>query len=317
MDVPPLPTAPFEGLVAAPHTPFDDAGELVLAPVEAQAERLLEDGVRAVYVAGATGEGLSLSVSERERLFERWVEVAAASPMRVIAHVGASSLREAVHLARKADELGVEAIASIAPPFHRPGTPEAWIEWLVPIAGAAPERPLYLYDIPELSGVSLDTARLLELARERIPNLRGVKYTRPELDLFQRCRTAGGGHFELLWGRDEALLAGLALGARGAVGSSYNFAAPLYHRLIRAFQTGDMEAARSAQRDSVALIDALAHFGYLAAAKETMRLLGVDVGAPRAPERPLLPLEKEALRIELERLGFFDRLRGHDSTPRP
>ena len=79
MDVPPLPTAPFEGLVAAPHTPFDDAGELVLAPVEAQAERLLEDGVRAVYVAGATGEGLSLSVSERERLFERWVELAAAS----------------------------------------------------------------------------------------------------------------------------------------------------------------------------------------------------------------------------------------------
>jgi len=309
MDAKPHSTAPFEGLVAAPHTPFDEAGELALAPVEAQAERLLDDGVGAVYVAGATGEGLSLSVSERERLFERWVELAAASPMRVIAHVGASSLPEAVHLARRADALGVEAIASIAPPFHRPATPEEWLEWLVPIAGAAPERPLYLYDIPELSGVSLDTARLLELAAERLPSLRGVKYTRPELDLFQRCRTAAGGRFELLWGRDEALLAGLALGARGAVGSSYNFAAPLYHRLIRAFQAGELEAAREAQRDSLALIDTLARFGYLAAAKETMGLLGVDVGAPRAPGRALSASGKEALRNELDRLGWLDRLR--------
>ncbi len=70
----------------------------------------------------------------------------------------------------------------------------------------------------------------------RAPTFRGVKYTNPDLCELQRTLSFGDGAFDILWGTDEALLAGLSLGCRGAVGSTYNFAAPIYQRVITAFE---------------------------------------------------------------------------------
>ena len=102
------------------------------------------------------------------------------------------------------------------------------------------------------------------------------------------------------------LLAALALGATGAVGSTYNFAAPLYTRLIAAFRAGDLETARAEQVRSVRMVQLLASRGYMGAAKATMQMLGVDVGPARLPNGSLTPDEARQLRHDLEQLGFFD-----------
>ena len=102
------------------------------------------------------------------------------------------------------------------------------------------------------------------------------------------------------------ILAALALGAKGAVGSTYNFAAPIYHRLLQAFAAGDLAAARAEQFRSVQTIAVLAARGYMGAAKATMKMLGVDVGPARLPNGSLNPEQQAALRTELEKLGFFD-----------
>jgi N-acetylneuraminate lyase len=102
------------------------------------------------------------------------------------------------------------------------------------------------------------------------------------------------------------MLGALATGARGAVGSSFNFAAPLYHGLIAAFERGDLDAARQAQLRSTQLIALLARYGYMGAAKATMAMLGVDVGPARLPNGSLSAEQAQALRRELETLGFFD-----------
>jgi N-acetylneuraminate lyase len=109
------------------------------------------------------------------------------------------------------------------------------------------------------------------------------------------------------WGTDECLLAALAVGAVGAVGSSYNFAANIYHEVISALGEGDLPRARQAQFRSVQLIELLAGFGYMAASKAVMGMLGIDVGPPRLPHEKLSAKRTEDLRSRLERLGFFDR----------
>jgi N-acetylneuraminate lyase len=120
---------------------------------------------------------------------------------------------------------------------------------------------------------------------------------------------AGDGRFDIPWGADEYLLAALAVGGRGAVGSSYNFAAPIYHRMIAAFAAGDLATARAEQFRSVQLIDLLGRVGYMAAAKAVMGFLGVDVGPARLPHAPLTGDQVGQLRHDLERLGFFDWVR--------
>lgn len=122
------------------------------------------------------------------------------------------------------------------------------------------------------------------------------------------CLHTAGGAFAVPYGTDEWILAALALGARGAVGSTYNFAAPIYHRLIAAFAAGDLAAAQQEQFRSVQLVQTLARYGYLSASKVVMRWVGVDVGPARLPLVNLTENEVSALRAELETLGFFDWL---------
>src|SRR6185312_1887463 len=114
-----------------------------------------------------------------------------------------------------------------------------------------------------------------------IPTLAGLKFTNSDLMAFQQLRHAEGGRFDVVWGFDEYLLAALALGAEGAVGSTYNFAAPLYQRVMSAAKAGDTETARAEQFRSVRLIALMQRYGFLAAGKEAMRARGVDLGPVR------------------------------------
>src|SRR3989442_15953942 len=107
-------------------------------------------------------------------------------------------------------------------------------------------------------------------APERIPTLAGLKFTNPDLMAYQFCLRADDGRWDVPFGMDENFLGALAMGARGAVGSGFNFAAPVYQRLLKAFAAGDQTAAREAQFRGARLVRLLAGFGYLAAAKAVM-----------------------------------------------
>jgi N-acetylneuraminate lyase len=146
----------------------------------------------------------------------------------------------------------------------------------------------------------------LRQGADRIPNLAGIKFTNPDGMMFQQCLHHDDDAYSILWGTDECLLAGLALGATGAVGSSYNFAAPIYHRVIRAFEANDFETARIEQMHSVRMIARIASIGYMGAAKAVMKMLGVDVGPARLPHSNPDPDQVKALRADLEAMGFFE-----------
>ncbi len=230
----------IRGLVAATHTPFHADGELNLAAIERQAEHLLRDGVRAAFIGGTTGECHSLTIAERLALAGRWAEVSRGTDLRLVVHVGSNCLADARELAVQARSLGVAAIAALAPSYFKPGSVDALIDCCTEIARAAPDLPFYFYDIPSMTGVRLPMPEFLAKAADRVPTLAGLKFTNPDLASFQACLRAGDGRFDILWGVDEYLLAALALGAEGAVGSTYNFAAPIYRRLIDAFLRGDL-----------------------------------------------------------------------------
>jgi N-acetylneuraminate lyase len=296
----------LQGLVAATHTPFHPDGELNLDAVERQAEHLLRDGVRAAFIGGTTGECHSLTVDERLALAGRWADVVRGTDLRLVVHVGSNCLADARSLAAQAQSLGAHAIAALSPSYFKPASVDALIACCAEIAEAASSVPFYFYDIPSMTDVRLPMPEFLSQAPDRIPTLVGLKFTNPDLMAFQSCLRVDDGRFDILWGVDEYLMAALALGAEGAVGSTYNFAAPIYRRLIEAFRRGDPATARAEQFRSVRLVECLSSFGYMAAAKALMGLLGVDIGPPRLPFAKLDAEAAARLRGELERMAFFE-----------
>lgn len=294
---------PFVGLVPAVLTPFDSEGDLNLSVVEKQAELLVRDGVAAAFVCGTTGEFSSLTYGERTALTQRWAEVLKGTPVRLVVHVASNCISDSRNLTYNAELIGAAAVAMLSPSYFKPKSPEVLIDCCAEVASAGSRTPFYYYDIPSMTGVSFNVADWIEAAAGRIPNLAGVKFTNPDLMTYQRLLRAGGGRFDVLFGMDEQLLAAVALGGRGAVGSGYNFAAPLFNRIIAAVRTGDLEAARAEQFRAVQLIVLMFRLGYLACAKELMRMRGVDLGPVRLPQVNLTPEQVATFRREVEQLG--------------
>jgi len=303
-----FPTHPLHCLVAATHTPFHADGSLNLAVIETQAAHMVKNQVTTVFIGGSTGESASLTVNERLALAQRWFEVVPGTDLKVVVHVGSNCLADARALAAQAQQLGAVAISALAPSYFKPKDVTTLISCAADIASAAPETSFYFYDIPMLTGVGLSMPDFLAQAPARIPTLAGLKFTNPDLMAYQVCLHADKGQWDIPWGLDEIMLAGLVMGAKGAVGSSFNFAAPVYHRLIAAFHAGDLKSAREEQFRSVRLIQLLASYGYMGAAKATMKMLGVDVGPARLPNGNLSAEQVTKLRSDLETLGFFDWL---------
>ena len=293
----------LEGLIAATFSPLQQNGSLDLKQVPCMTDFLIRQGVNGLYVCGSTGEGMSLSGDERRQMTEAWVQ-AASGRAPVIVQVGHNSTEEARQLSEHAQRTGADAVSATCPSYFKVHDVETLIECMQPVAAGAPDLPFYYYHIPSLTGSALDVADFLRRAVDRIPNLAGLKYTDTALHEFQRCVELNDGQFDVVWGCDEMLLGALATGTRGAIGSTYNVAAPLYRELIDAFHHGDLVLARSLQSKSVEMVHVLMRYPFHAAMKEVLRLQGMPCGPCRPPQRPLSGNDATRLQQELSAIGI-------------
>lgn len=271
------------GLIAAPVTPFHDDGSIAPEVVPAYAERLVQDGVAGVFVNGTTGESLSLAKDERLAMAEAWVAAASGTPLRVVVHAGCESLADARELAAHAQRIGAAAVGAMPPVFFRAAGPDALADAMAEVAGGCPDLPFYYYHMPSMTAQEAPMRLFLPKLRERAANTAGAKFTFENVMDYALALDAG---FDVLFGRDEMLLSALVMGARGAVGSTYNVMAPLYNRLVAAFDAGDLDAARSLQLESMRAIDRMAGargVPMILLLKQLLTRRGVPCGPVRRP----------------------------------
>ena len=263
------------GLIAAPHTPFNGDFSINLDCVSQQAAHLAANGVAGAFVAGTTGECHSLTTDERAELFAAWGEAARAHGVKFIAHIGHNNLPDARALAEAAQRAGADAISAMAPNFFKPSDAAALLDWFGRIIEPAGGMPFYFYDIPVMTGVTIDTAEFVQRAEDELPGFVGVKYTNPDREQLRRILEMDDAP-DMLFGCDEELLEGWELGCRGAVGSTYNFAAPIYHRVMAAHAAGDLAEARRWQGRSLKMVETIAAHGFTQSAKAVMHWVGVN-----------------------------------------
>lgn len=292
------------GLIAAPHTPFDINNKVNFGAIDQIAEVLIAQGVKGAYVCGTTGEGIHCSVEERKAIAERWVK-AADGKLDIVLHTGALSIVDAIELTEHAETLDILATSAIGPCFFKPGSVDDLVEYCAQIAAAAPSKGFYYYH-SGMSGVNLDLEQFLIKGGERIENLSGAKFNHVDLYEYQRCVRVANGKYDIPFGVDEFLPAGLAVGAVGAVGSTYNYAAPLYLEIIEAFNRGDQAKVSELMDKVIAIIRILVEYGGVAAGKVAMQLHGIDAGNPRTPIRSLTDAQKSDVLAKMRDADFMN-----------
>jgi len=294
------------GIVAAPFTPFGDDNEVKIDSIPAYADHLSQSGLSGAFICGTTGESLSLTTEERLSVASKWV-TSASDDLKVIVHVGHSGLEDAKRLAAHAQSIGAWGIGQIAPSFFKPDNVEELVQFCAETAASAPDLPYYYYHMPSMTGVNIKVFDFLSVAKDRIANLAGVKFTHEDLMDLRLSMAIDDGRFEMLLGRDELMICGLTLGCRGAVGSTFNFLAPLYLELWEAFERGDLKRANELQLISMQVIQILSRQGdsFISRGKAIMKMLGIDCGEVRLPLRGVSEANRDVLKKDLTEVGFF------------
>lgn len=301
----PLKDFRLRGLVAATFTPFQADGALDLAGIPSVIDAVIAQGAGGLYVCGSTGEGPLLTTEERMQVAAASV-AAAAGRVPVVVQVGHNSIEEARGLAAHAQRIGADAISATPPGYFKPDSLENFIQCIERIASGAPALPFYYYHIPVLSGVRFDMVEFLRQGGPRIPTLRGIKFSDSLLHELLACLEFDARRYDILFGVDEMLLGALAFGAQGAVGSTYNFAAPLYQKIIAAFAAGNQAEARRLQALSAEMVRIIIGNGGRGGLKAMMALVGAECGPSRLPTMTCTAAQRAKMKEELTALGFFE-----------
>ncbi len=275
----------FKGVFPAFYACYDEEGNVSKERTVKLAEFYLSMGIPGLYVTGSSGECVFQNVEERKATLEAVMETVGGK-MTIIAHIAAPSTRDSIELAQHAESLGVDAIAMV-PGFYYGLNVNVVRKYWCDVLEATNKVPMIIYNIPgTTNGFNLPTPLFEEmLATGRIA---GVKNSSELVQDILRFRMAGGEDVAIFNGPDEQYLAGRLMGASGGIGGTYGYMPELFMKLEELIQAGDFDKAAALQQEITALIyDTIKTGSLYAAAKEILKLRGVNIGTVRAPFLPL------------------------------
>lgn len=290
----------YEGVIPAFYACYDDQGEISPERVRALVEYFLEKGVQGLYVNGSSGECIYQSVADRKLILEEVMAVAKGK-LTIIAHVACNNTKDSMELARHAESLGVDAIATIPPIYFR--LPEYSIaQYWNDISAAAPHTDFVIYNIPQLAGVALTPSLYTEMLKnERVI---GVKNSSMPVQDIQTFAALGGEDHLVFNGPDEQFLGGRLMGARAGIGGTYGAMPELFLKLNQLIADKELERAKELQFTINTIIGKLtaAHGNMYSVIKEVLKINeNLNVGSVRAPLTPVTdtdrPIVEEAARL--------------------
>jgi len=279
----------FKGIFPALLTPFDDNDEINFDAMGKLMERLIEKGVSGFYIDGSTAEAFLLSFEERKAIIKAAADLNAGRKT-LIAQIGCISTKQSVELAKYAQNCGYDAVSSV-PPFYFKFSFEEIKKYYFDIVDAV-DIPMVIYNIPGYSGVNFSVDNMTEFLSD--DRFLGVKHTSPDYFALRRFKSAFPDKI-MFNGFDETFLAGLSMGADGAIGSTYNFMPEIFIKIFELFRKGDIRDASRLQEKADIIIAELLKYGVMSGCKAILTEMGIPMGGVRAPFNNLSEDQKVSL----------------------
>ncbi|NLC69480.1 MAG: N-acetylneuraminate lyase [Clostridiaceae bacterium] len=283
----------FRGIFPALLTPFTGEDQINKQALGQLVKMNIDKGVDGFYVGGSTAEAFLMSLDERKEILEIVLEEC-SNQVTIIAHVGFISTNNAIELAKHAQALGADAISSI-PPFYYNFSFDEIKRYYFDLLNAV-DLPLIIYNFPSFSGVTFDSANIgAFLDNKRII---GIKHTSSDffsLERFKQYRN----DIIVYTGYDEMFLSGLAAGADGGIGSTYNFMAEKFIEIKQLFDNNRVDEAKIIQNKVNNIIEVLVKVGVFQGEKAILEMMGIPMGNCRKTFKTLTPEEVTLLKETL------------------
>jgi 4-hydroxy-tetrahydrodipicolinate synthase len=228
------------GATTAVITPFKN-GKLDEQAYAQIIKRQIDNGIDAVCPVGTTGESATLTHDEHNRCIEIAVEVAKGTSAKVLAGAGSNSTIEAISIAKRAQESGVDSIFSVSPYYNKPSQ-EGLYQHYKAIADAVPDLGVMLYNVPGRTGVDIVADTVIRLFDD-CPNIYGIKEATGSLERVTQLLSQRP-ELKVLSGEDAIDFSMIANGAAGFTSVTANLLPDLKSKLAHEALAGNFEEAK-------------------------------------------------------------------------
>lgn len=229
----------FGRLITALFTPFTKENEIDWPCLEANIERLIEDGNDAIVVSGTTGESPTLTQSEKLELY-RFAKEKANGRIKVIAGTGSNNTIQSLELTKKAEEIGVDGVMLVAPYYNKPSQ-EGLYQHFKTIAEST-SLPVMLYNVPGRTSVNMTDETMARLAQ--LDNVVAIKEASGDLDQIARLIAAIPDEVAVYSGDDGLTLPILSIGGAGVVSVASHLVSREMKEMMDAYFSGDVKKAQ-------------------------------------------------------------------------
>lgn len=281
----------FSGLNLALATPFDDAGRVDFARLEANIERYLGAGITGFVLSSGTGMHVYLSPDEAQQVIERGAKVINGRA-RIIAQTSALMAEDVVMRTRRARDAGADGVMVLPPFFEGPTDDEGVVAFYAEVASAG--LPVIGYNVPHAVGVEITPDLFRKLAA--IPGFASVKDSSGDLAAQASLMRTG---LPVMNGADTLVPYALLAGASGLIWGGANIAPKTCLAVVKAAQEGRWAEARALWRKLEPIMSLIWAGDYVQSVYAAAEMTGHGAGNPRKPLRALpadrLPAIREAL----------------------
>ncbi len=291
-------TEKLYGLIPPLITPFTKDGEIY----EEAVQRILEfisDYIHGLFLCGSYGSGPLMTIEQRKKMVEITMN-SLPRDLKIIVHVGSTDTYTSVTLAKHAEDLGVDAIASV-PPYYYKHRDNAVKEHFRRLLNAV-DIPVYVYNNPKTVGYAIQPLLLHELENMGV---KGVKDSSFDILNFMNYKRACSEDFDIVVGTEALMLPSYIMGARAFIPGLANYFPEIVRELFDTCEKGDWSKARELQYKVLTIRD-IAHSAgsSIAGVHVILKLRGIDAGYPKLPFT--LPDEYKIKEIErkLSELGI-------------
>ncbi len=276
------------GVFTALLTPFTADGSVDYNALSKLVRYNLDKGVSGFYVGGSTSEAFLLTSDERKNILETVCEENNGEGS-IIAHIGCIGENHALDLAKHAKSMNVDAVSSV-PPFYYGFSYDEIRNYYFDIADVG--VPVIIYNFVAAGGAKLSTENFRDFLSDK--RFIGVKHTSSDFFMLERLK-AFREDAVVFNGFDEMFISGLAAGADGGIGSTYNFMAEKFINIEKLFRENKIAEAFEEQRKANNIIEVLCKFGVMPSEKFLCKYLGIDLGNCRKPFRTLTTEQEDIL----------------------
>ena len=296
----------LQGVYSAIFSVYDEKLNVKKDTVKKIVDYHLDNGLKGFYVCGNTGECVVLPAKTRKQMLEVVID-ANNGRGKIIAHIGAGHQDETMELLDHANNMQIDAVASLPPSLMGYYSASEIIEYYKDLAKKS-KHPIYVYINPYVASVL--SANLLNFAKEmvKVDNIAGLKISIADYYTFGKVTAEVGDKLNIFNGPDECMICGLSVGADGAIGTTYNMAPKLSVEIYDKFKDGDMAGALKAQRKLNKIIGVALGLN-ISRWKDIMEFIGFDMGYTVFPARLETKEEKAKLKTDLDAIGFFDMVK--------